>query len=384
MRGLARLMFLLILLAVLAPATSSAMTRIETIRLTPLSNERHVAVEIFASDTSRDVAMTAARKQAILDSVARIYLGDQLTLAEDLLLKYLDNYGDRFVDGVNITSEQFSNGRHNLELKVFINFANLVEDLGEKRFLYRPTPRPVFVAFLTETLDGARNNDGIGRDALADSINALGLRRNRTALPAPDQAMDLLADGSALERARIEAQRAGVEVLVTGTAETTFVEERKVYLENFYFFRATMNVNLVRVDSGEVLFTSRSVATAGQPSREAGVRLALERAAQAAAEELMEPFAEYWPVVVQDGADYHIMVSGATDRQIELVIDGLQSHHPELRAYTRKRFGTTTVLSVVFDGSAEELVTALQSGTYPTIALVRRPMGKTVEVQVTG
>jgi hypothetical protein len=78
------------------------------------------------------------------------------------------------------------------------------------------------------------------------------------------------------------------------------------------------------------------------------------------------------------------MVSGASERQVELVIDALQRQHPELRAYTRKRFGTTTVLSVVFDGPAEALVSALQATTYPTVALVRRPEGKTVEVQVTG
>src|SRR5690606_23328364 len=275
-------------------------------------------------------------------------------------------------------------GRHHLDLKVFINFANMVEDLGEKRFLYRPAPRPSFVAFLSETRDGVATGQGLGREALGNAINARGLRRNRNPLPSPAQNVDLLANAPAMERARIEAQRAGVEVLVTGTAEATFVEERKVYLENFYFFRATMNVNLVRVDSGEVLFTSRATATAGQPSREAGVALALERAAEAAADELMASFAAYWPAVVQDGADYHIMVSGASEDQVQLVIDALQDQHPELRAYTRKRFGTTTVVSVIFDGSSEELVSALQAATYPTVALIRRPMGKTVEVQVIG
>jgi len=384
MRGFARLMLILTLLAGFFPAGVFAVPTVDTIKLTPLSNERHLAVEIRASDSNRDAAINAARKQAVLDSVARIYLGDQLTLAEDLLLKYLDNYGDRFVEGVDITNESFSGGRHNLDLKVFVNFASMVQDLGEKRFLYRPAARPVFVAFMNETRDGVRNTEGIGRESLGNAVNALGLRRNPSPLPAPDASQDLLADGAALERARIEAQRAGVEVLVTGSSETTFVEERKVYLREYYFYRTTMDVNLVRVDSGEVLFTARSVATAGQPSRDAGIRLALERAAQAAAENLLQTFGQYWPVVVQDAADYHIMVSGASERQIELVIDTMRARHPNLQAFTRKRFGTTTVLSVMFDGTADELISTLRGSTYPTVALVRRPVGKTLEVQVMG
>jgi hypothetical protein len=384
MHGFSRLILLLIVLAWFAPAIAPAVSRVETIRLIPLSNEHHVSVEIRVSDASREQALAAARQRAVLDSVARIYLTDQLTLAEDLLLKYLNNYGDRFVDGIEVEEESFSAGEHHLTLSVFVNFENLVKDLEEKRFLYRPAPRPRFVAFMEETRDGVQNNEGIGRDALSSAVNARGLRRNRTPLPAPNQAGNLMSDASALERARIEAQRAGVEVLVTGSAETTFVEERKVYLENFYFFRATMDVNLVRVDSGEVLFTARSVATAGQSNQQDAIRLALERAAQTAAEELLSTFGEYWPVVVQDQADFHIMVSGASERQVELVIDSLQRQHPGLKAFKRKRFGTTSVVSVVFEGGADALVSALQSGSYPSVALVRQPAGKTVEIQVLG
>jgi hypothetical protein len=145
-----------------------------------------------------------------------------------------------------------------------------------------------------------------------------------------------------------------------------------------------MDVNLVRVDSGEVLFTARSVATAGQSNQQDAIRLALERAAQTAAEELLSTFGEYWPVVVQDQADFHIMVSGASERQVELVIDSLQRQHPGLKAFKRKRFGTTSVVSVVFEGGADALVSALQSGSYPSVALVRQPAGKTVEIQVLG
>lgn len=382
MRRLAGLAALATLLAIPALPVAGVATPVAASVIASVAvNERVVMHEMAVEHPERDAALQTARYDAVVATVPRLYLEGQRTLAEGLLMRYLGNYYDQFVQGAEVIDESFAGGKHLLKVRVFVNAEALREDLAEKRFLYKPASRPRFVALLDEVINAEPASGGQAQGALSASLNRMGLRRNPFDLYVPPAA-EATPEAQVAELLK-SAQRNGVEVVALGSAETTLKDTRKLYLRDHYFYEARMTARLVRVDTGETIFETTQTATSAETSTDAGIRVALERAADKTAEALATPFNAWWPHVVQNQADYLVLVSGTDATADELIASRVGALGGNTRVFTCKSFGSTSLLSVLYSGPRESLVAALEGSAHPLVRVKQADAAPQVlEVQV--
>lgn len=373
-RALLRGLFAAALLLAVSPAMAYLVT--------PLGDGR-VAVKLTVVEDTRADALESARREAVMGSVGRIFLGEQLLLADSLLEKYLGNYNREFVSAVEVLSERYVGGRNEVTARVFVDFDKLVEDLEEKQFLFRPAFKPRFAAFMTERVDDRISQDGLAREALATAVNNLGIRRYPGELGTPPSTTDVSVDDFLLNAAIVTSQRAGVEVIVTGEARTALQERRALYFGDFWFYDTEIEARLIRVDTGETLFTARARGSASAQDQNEAIRLSIERAANQVARQLVEPFNEFWPVVVQRESDFELLLTGMESRLLSIIEQNIERMGLGTEVHVRKTFDRSAVLAITTNASRQELLAAIAASPYPTLYVVNPDAERVFEVQVT-
>ncbi|MGF1572446.1 MAG: hypothetical protein ACFCU1_05175 [Sumerlaeia bacterium] len=350
-------------------------------RVTPLSEES-IVVELTTQATSRDQALSKAKQEAILGTVGRVFLEKKLLMADEILYKYIGNYANQFIDAQEVLEEKYVAGENIIKSRVFVNFANLEQDLTEKRFIYRPAYKPLFTTFLTERLDGRISNDGVARRSLMLALQDLGMRSFGAELQTPPSTTDIRVDDFLLNAATISAQRSGVEIIITGEADTKLIERKKLYFDEYWFYETEVTASLVRVDTKEVLVKASAKGSASEKDQEEAIGLSLDRANAVVAQRLFDQYQEFWPNVIQLESDYEILFTGVNEELTSIIIQNLERLGSSIKVTTRKSFDRSTVLSVEYDGPRELLIENLSSCPYPTLYILNPEAETGFEVQV--
>jgi len=375
MRATVRALLAALLIGTAAPAAAYLVT--------PLGDGR-VAVELTTQADSRDEALAQARREAVKGSVGRVLMGDELIRADRLLERYLGNYSDQFISATEVLGERFVGGRNEVRSRVFVNFGALVNDLEEKQFLFTPAFRPRFVAFMTETLDGRVVQDGQARESITVAVNALGIRRNPGGdLATPPAGTDVSVDDFLLDAAIVNSQRAGVEVILTGESRTTLTDRRSLYFGDFWFYDTEINAQLIRVDTGEVLFSARGSGSASSQNQEEAIETAINRASERVAQRLVGDFNQFWPEVVQRESDFELLLTGVDESLIRVIQQNLERIGQGTQVRTRKAFHRTASLAVTTNASRDEIISAITGSPYPTMYVLNPAAERVFEVQVT-
>ncbi len=374
MSVLLRTLLAMALLAGLAMPASAVL-------VTPL-NDSTVSVTATTRGETRQAALENAKKTAVLASAGRVLLDDVLLRADHLLERYLENYADNFVSGVEILRDEFTGGLTELDARVFIDYAMLVEDMREKRFIYDPAFRPQFAVFLDDRLDGDRIDASSA--IVRNQMTIRGLKPYEGAIDSPPLNVNLLDDPLLLEQALVSAERRNIEILFTGEATTTLREERKLYYDIFAFYDCEMTVNMIRVDTGEVLATSSATGSASARDRREAITTAITRATETIGNDLIGSYRAFWPDVVQAQADYKLLVTGADEELLNIIRQQLQILAPETDLDVRKTFDQSAILTIRTPSSREQVIEAIQSCPFPTLRIVREVGDNKFEIQVSG
>lgn len=355
----------------------------QAIMVNPL-DERLVSVETTTSGSSRAEAEAEARRQAVLATAGRVLLEGHLIRADQLLDRYLRNYADNFVTGVEVLSDRFTAGQTSIRARVFVDYARLVADMREKRFLYEPAYRPQFTVFIEERLDGQEIAQVPGRQILTAQLTARGLKSYAGAIDDPPIGVDLRMDSDLLKSARIAAERRNIEIIFTGKSHVRLREQRNLYYDQFYFYDCEMELSMIRVDTGETLASTRANGNASERDRGLAVSEAIDRASQRAVADMMAEYRKFWPEVIQSDAQFEVLLTGANDELIKIVSQHIERMSPSTRVSLRKKFDASAVLAVSSDATRERLLEILSSCPYPTLTVVREAGKKRFEVQVSG
>lgn len=366
-----------------ALALAASATMAPAIQVTPL-DDHLVSVVNETRGTSREEAVDNAKRDAVLAATGRVLLDGKLFLADDLLQKYLSNYYAKFVDGVEITDDSFTEGRAVINSRVFVNYDRLIADLNEKRFLYTPAYKPQFAVFLDEKLDGQEIPQQVGRQLLQNALKAKGIKSYEGAIEDPKVTVDVSSDDLLLANATVAAQRRDVEFIISGKSTTKLREERRAYYDTFFFYDTNLEVSFIRVDTGEKLFTTTTSGSASSRDRADAVRTAIERAADAASIELANYYKGFWPRVVQGKADYEILLTGTDDELTRIVSQQVGRVSTGTTIEVKKKFDRSAVLSVSSSSSRADVINAIRGCSYPTLTIIREVGKNKFEVQVAG
>lgn len=365
-------------LALFAGSPASAIT------IQPLNGSQLVVLTDSTGKT-REEAIDAAKREAVLASAGRVLLDGKLIYADTLLEKYLSNYFANFVYAVEVLKDDYVAGANRMSFKIFVDYERLIADLEEKKFIYEPAYRPPVLSFISETLDGRSSDDGVARTALAEALRAGGLKPYEAQVLSPPLTVDVRTDDFLLQSALVTAQRNGAEVIVTGTARTTRREQRKLYYDTFEFYDCNLSVQFIRVDTGETILTASATGSASAIDRAEAIRQSIQRAAQSIAKETAPKFMEWWPLAVQGDGNYQILLTGTDDELLRTVRTYLEQLKGGASVYLLKKFDKSAVLVLKTDSSKDDILAALAACPYPTLTVVN-PEAKNgrFEVQVGG
>lgn len=368
-----------------ADAVATANAKTSDFVVQPLDQNRLV-VTLVAAGTSRQDAIDNARRRAVLGSAGRALLDGYLIYADDLLSKYLANYAQEFVDGVEVVSSEVVGGETVLDVRVFVDWARLLADLKDKRFLYEPSYKPPFAPFFTESRDGIPSEEGVARTAIIQAFLAAGVKPFEGVLLGVQQSVDVASDEFLLRNAVIQAQRNGIEIIVSGTASTKQREQRDIYFDNFVFYDCEMTASLIRVDTGETLYKTETTGSASARDRSEAIRLSIERAAEQVATEFSEDLLPWWPVVVvvrgQD--NYELLLTGANDELRGIVEQYLNELGSDTKVHLRKDFEGCAHLVIETSSTRADLLDKLAACPYPTLTNLTPDAARKFEFQVGG
>jgi hypothetical protein len=187
-----------------------------------------------------------------------------------------------------------------------------------------------------------------------------------------------------MNAAVVSSQRAGVEVIVSGEARTTLADKKKLYFDDFWFYDSEMTAAIIRVDTREVLFEAKGYGAASSKDQEEAIQTSIDRAAAQVAQALVGEFEQFWPVVVQGGADFEVLFTGVDDELLRVITQNIERLGREAKVHVRKKFDRSAVLSIEYRGARQDLIENLKSCTYPTLDVRNPEAEKRFEVQVSG
>lgn len=329
-----------------------------------------VGVTMQLSGKSVDKVKNEASLKAVQSCVGRVFWGKDLLIAQDLLTKYLEKNHAKYVRGIETLATDFTAGRPVLTLRIYVDYASLLRDLRQKRFILVPKPRPYFKVFLAEKLGDEFAKYTTGREALTAALKDRNLHPYTEPLERPPSNVDVVADPILFEDARVSCERHDIEVLVSGSSQTTRIKQQELYYDTYYFYKTVMNVALVRVDTGETLATAEATGTASHTDEQRAIDLSITRAADQAVAKLMDTYSKVWGPMVLDQANYHLLLTGVTPQTLSLVKDSLSGFSRDSKVYERQKYDRTAVLNIVYPGKREDLMKAISTMSYPTMSVI--------------
>ena len=348
----------------------------------PLEGGDLIVVEREVEAPTVEDAKKEAARSAVQSCVGRVYFSQKLMMARSLLEKYVDQYYDKFVYSVVTEEKKHYGYKVWMNLKVFVNYTTLMNDLEEKGFIFNPRIKPFYVVFLEETLDGEPAPYSHGRDMASMTWKDItGQRNPENEITIPPPNMDI-TETPALKAEAIRAtQKAGAEVIITGTSSSVQEERKELYYDTYTFYRTTVHLKLIRADTGEILKETEVSSIAGSTRKGQAVELSITRAARKAATRIAEYYIENWDPTVLNESDYLFMFTGITDDKIEIIKKRLDSLSDDAEVYVRSRYSDVAVVNLVYDGAREKLIDILEESAYPRM-LILKEEENSFEIQI--
>jgi len=316
----------------------------------PSSDSRRLRtyeVDIFGP--SVEAAVKQAALHAIRSAIGEFYCSDEMILARSLVEHYVEKYYQRFIPSQTILSRRESQGRVYLRVKLTLDVQALEKDLREKQFFYKPKRRPIVYVTVEEIVTSVpTTGEPISRTVIHETLSQLLIRYEPRVIYSPAPNIDLTKDAQQLTAAREVAERAGVEVILTGRVDLVLSREKKIHFDDYTFYNARATLTLIRVDDGKVLDTGSYEAGAGNPDKEAAKRIAASRATTRILQDLIPRFAARWERTMTDNAEFQVMVVGVNSAEAALVEDRLATRLPEAEVYRRSLFEDVAVFNLYY------------------------------------
>ncbi len=341
-----------------------------------------IVVERQVEGSSEKAAIDDAARAAVQSCVGRVYFSKRLIMARSLLTKYLDNYYKKFIFTSVVEDKKYLGDKVRLNLKTYVDYTKLVKDLEEKRFLFKPRVRPFFCIFLKEVLDGNPAQYKYGREMVRDAWkDSTGQREPENHITNPPENVDITNSPKLTASAIQAAQKRGAEIILTGTSSSAREKHEELYYDTYTFYRTTIDLKLIRVDTGEILDEAKSSSLAGSVSRHRAIQLSITRAAQKATAQLAEFYGANWDKTVHAKGDYQFLFTGVTDEKLDIIKRLLASLNGSSEVFVKNRYADVAVVNLVYKGSRELLINALEGSAYPRMHILKEEDNR-FEIQI--
>lgn len=373
---------LLLAMTLLAPLSMSVYAQRVDVEV---PGPRFLSFRYQLTGESRDELLREATMRAAMSAAGRVYFSDYMLRGRRLLGPYITEYWDRFRAGQRVHVDEVRGGRRYLDVEIMIDQQQLLADLAEKRFLYRPALRPLFYIFLEEKAPGGKSVSA-GRDQLLEMLakreyrylwegesrddpNVPFSKKKEVELSDPPASKDVTASEEDLLAACREAQRNEVEVFIAGSLTSEVKNEETLYFDKYAFVKTRLSLKLVRSDTAEVLESVEIVRHAAHQDASKAAQAATRAAVSEAAPKLFDVFDRVWAKTILRKADLRLMVTGVKPDGLNVVRQVLTGALPEAEIFERGAFGEVAVLTLTWGGEVAQLLRDLNLAAHPDFTL---------------
>lgn len=293
-----------------------------------------------------------ASMRALLTTASRLYYGNFVLIGRDLLEPYLRQNGEQFLVHVKVLGEQaVEGGQRRVRAEVAVDTEALYDDLESKHFIAEPNYRPVMVVALDESLNDQPNSIPLARVTLQELLRQVDMRVEDQELGQGLDSMDLTTDEALLRRGRLEAQRLGADVLVTGTTRLYGPESRVILFDQFYEVSGGLTLHFIRTDNGEVIRTWEGTYTAKATVPEDAIEQCFFNLGGDAVVDMTRDFLTEWQNTMLDRTEYRLCITGADEKLVDVLGNELRTLSPEAQLYLKSHFSEVAVLNFNLPGA---------------------------------
>lgn len=326
-----------------------------------------------AEGNSEGACLKALDAHAVKIATGRFYFGEEKFIARNILERYLEQYAneDRFIASHEIIEQSRKGSDFRIRARVGVWVDRLFKDLAGKRFLYVPQTSPYFYVFLNETIDGSELtvNSPVARQQITSILTDSGLKIFQGVLTQPQANVDITGAPENSYEACKNAQRHGIEVIVSGAINTRQVAREKLYYTDLTVYEAEITLRLVRVDDEEVLKTARVRRRVANKQGQQAISEAIDIVVKEATEQVLTHYATTWAKTVHSAARYRLMLVDVSEDEVQAFVSGLKALHDDTKVYPRNYFGRVAVLNFDYVGNKSLLDNYIRGVSHPQYRL---------------
>jgi hypothetical protein len=298
-----------------------------------------------------------ARVHALKSAAARLYFEDYFLLGRDLLEPYVRQNGQPFIARTTVIDRRFlTEGQVQMTVRVSVNLDMFYRDLQEKKFIATPNLRPIVSVHLLELIDGKRDPSANARSRIEQTMqNNLFRVFSKKMTDVPLDA-DLSSSPELLQKARLEAQRQDVDILITGVLSVRPINDNQILFDQYVFQEAEVDLKMYRVDTGELMTEQNTHYSARGYDRDEAIKNVLDLMLTAISKNLAGQVRNVWGNTMLDEGNVRLMISGVERGQITGIYNFLQTLSPQLKLFEKAYYGNVVVVNVVAPGTDPEKI----------------------------
>lgn len=350
------------------------------------------AIQQGALDIARDAAVEDAQKRAVEQAIGIVI--DSQTQVEnyqvisDKILSQIKGYITRYA----VAGESQDSGLLRVRITAEVSLGKLTEDLSAIGVLMSQMHKPRTMILIAEqnigkTVNawwlGAETDMGVVENSFMDRFTGKGFQFIDHEVASKDikvSAAYKVQDLTAVQ-AKTIGQQADAEVVIIGKAVAKLYGD----VGGMKSVQADLSVKAVRTDTGDVIAATTTHAAAVHITELTAGTEALKKAANQAADEMIEKILAFYSREVGSTRPVAITVSGLTKAQFVKFKDVLRNQVRGIKDLHERSFsGNTAKISVDSKTSAQQLSDELVLRDYGTFAVdVVGSTANTLELKVT-
>ncbi|MCE5230380.1 hypothetical protein LLG95_12415 [bacterium] len=347
-------------------------------RISDIANYKYVLEGENEAATIR-----VAELRALMSASARLYFGDKIIIGRELLEPYLSRYGEKAIAQVVIDGQPqiLAGNKIRMPIRITVNLPLLYEDLAEKQFIAEPSIRPRVTIHLREMVGDMLTSEPLAMPRLAAAMENNLFRVLSKDMEKPALNIDLSKDAGQLDTARLEAERNGIDVILTGTMNTRPITTGQILYDTYHFWQTSLDLYLYRVDTGELIAHVKDSYSANAPNDAQAISKTLDTIVSRTGTRIATILHDVWPATMLNQMDYRVMVSGVNPATLDHVETLLQSFAPQMRIFRKAYYGDVAVLNLMLpEGKHIDLDYLLRHSTNPQF-IVHKVDDKRFEIE---
>jgi ribosomal protein S9 len=330
---------------------------------------------------SRDEALEAAQRSAVEDASGILITSESQMRNFELVQDEVLSRSKGFIRSYKVLKEGQDGAFYNVTIQAEVVKSAFMNDLNQSlEDLYRRVGKPRVMLVVEEGPAGGASGAGdASGTAVAQGLNVVEKEVRKILLKQGFTFIDAraLSSGSLIEKAekgRTASRESLLDLARTTKAELVMIGRGQISsrnrLQKFYIVEATVGLDVVRTDNGQVMASEVSTAKGLNINEDTAVIAALQKAAEEITPKIMEQVTYQWIREKNEGGSVELVVKNVSYGDLLLLRKILSNDVRGVKKVRQRSYsGGVALLELVTRDPPERIAESLFETKFETFAL---------------